>query len=93
MQAGNVAAGERLFELLGKSVRVEGDFKMGINYGLNKLRFPAPVPSGSRIRTRFTLQSVEDVTGGFQVAWAVTVEIEGAPKPCLAAEWLVRYYL
>ena len=75
-----------------QSVRVEGDFKMGINYGLNKLRFPAPVPSSSRIRAHFTLVSVEDVTGGFQVAWAVTIEIQGAPKPCLAAEWLVRYY-
>jgi acyl dehydratase len=76
-----------------QSVRVEGDFKMGINYGLNKVRFPSPVPSGSRIRAHFTLQSVEDVAGGFQVTWAVTVEMDGATKPCLAAEWLVRYYL
>jgi len=75
-----------------QAVRVEGDFKMGINYGLNRLRFTSPVPSGSRIRARFTLQSVEDVTGGFQITWAVTVEIDGSPKPCLAAEWLVRYY-
>jgi len=77
----------------GQAVRVKGDFKMGINYGLNRLRFPAPVPSGSRIRAHFTLQSVDDLTGGFQVTWAVTVEIEGAQKPCLAAEWVVRYYL
>jgi acyl dehydratase len=76
-----------------QAVRVEGNFKMGINYGLNKVRFPSPVPSGSRIRAHFILQSVEDVTGGFQVTWAVTVEIDGAPKPCVAAEWLVRYYL
>ena len=76
-----------------QAVRVQGDFKMGINYGLNKVRFPSPIPSGSRIRAHFTLQSVEDVTGGFQVTWSVVVEIEGAPKPCLAAEWLVRYYL
>jgi len=76
-----------------QAVRVQGDFKMGINYGLNRLRFASPVPSGSRIRAHFTLQSVEDVTGGYQVIWAVKVEIEGSPKPCLAAEWLVRYYL
>jgi acyl dehydratase len=76
-----------------QAIRVDGNFKMGINYGLNKVRFPSPVPSGSRIRAHFTLQSVEDVTGGFQVTWAVIVENEGAPKPCLAAEWLVRYYV
>jgi len=80
-------------QLAAQAVRVQGDFKMGINYGLNRLRFASPVPSGSRIRAHFTLQSVEDVTGGYQVIWAVTVEIEGSPKPCPAAEWLVRYYL
>jgi acyl dehydratase len=73
-------------------VKVQGDFKMGINYGLNRLRFPAPVLSGSRLRARFTLQSVEDIPGGYQIAWAVTVEAEGASKPSLAAEWVVRYY-
>ncbi len=71
---------------------VRGDFKMGINYGLNKLRFISPVKSGSRVRARFTLQAVEDVAGGAQITWAVTVESEGGAKPALAAEWLVRYY-
>jgi acyl dehydratase len=71
---------------------VRGDFKMGINYGLNRLRFISPVKSGSRVRGRFTLQAVEDVTGGIQLTWAVTVESEGGAKPALAAEWLVRYY-
>jgi acyl dehydratase len=71
---------------------VRGDFKMGINYGLNRLRFPSPVAVGSRLRARFTLQSVEDVPGGAQITWAVVVEAEGASKPSLAAEWLVRYY-
>ena len=75
-----------------QAVKVQGDFKMGINYGLNRLRFPSPVPVGARLRARFTLQAVEDVPGGAQIAWAVTVEVEGAQKPCLAAEWLVRYY-
>jgi acyl dehydratase len=75
-----------------QTVSVRGDFKMGINYGLNRLRFPAPVAVGSRVRGRFTLQSVEDVTGGIQITWGVTVEVENAPKPSLAAEWLVRYY-
>ena len=71
---------------------VRGNFKMGINYGLNKLRFISPVKSGSRVRARFTLQAVEDVAGGAQITWAVTVESEGGAKPALAAEWLVRYY-
>src|SRR5689334_14441230 len=61
-----------LSHLASQSLKVEGDFKMGINYGLNRLRFPSPVLSGSMIRARFTLQSVEDVTGGIQITWAVT---------------------
>lgn len=75
-----------------QAFKVQGDFKMGINYGLNRLRFVSPVPAGSRIRARFTLQSVEDVPGGIQLTWSVTCETEGAQKPALVAEWLVRYY-
>jgi acyl dehydratase len=71
---------------------VRGDFKMGINYGLNRLRFVSPVTVGSRVRGRFTLQSVEDVVNGAQITWTVTVEAEGKQKPALVAEWLVRYY-
>jgi acyl dehydratase len=74
------------------TVQVSGDFVMRINYGLNKLRFPAPVLEGSRIRARFAVQSVEDIEGGHQVVWLVTVEVEGSPKPALAAEWVIRYY-
>jgi len=75
-----------------QALNVQGDFKMGINYGLNRLRFVSPVPAGSRIRARFTLQSVEDVAGGIQITWSVTCETEGGQKPALVAEWLVRYY-
>ena len=78
--------------LASQAVKVEGDFKMGINYGLNKLRFVSPVPAGSRVRARFTLQSVEDFPGGNQIIWSATVETEGGQKPSLVAEWLVRYY-
>ena len=80
-------------QLAAQAYRVQGDFKMGINYGLNRLRFVSPVPSGSRVRARFTLQSVEDVPGGSQLTLVATVEIEGAQKPALVAEWLVRYYV
>ena len=79
--------------LAAQAYRVQGDFKMGINYGLNRLRFISPVPSGSRVRGRFTLQSVEDVAGGAQLTVVATVEIECGQKPALVAEWLMRYYL
>ncbi|HEV8483131.1 MAG TPA: MaoC family dehydratase [Blastocatellia bacterium] len=78
--------------LAAQAVKVQGNFKMGINYGLNRLRFVSPVPAGSRIRARFTLQAVENVPGGFQITWSVLVETEGGSKPSLVAEWLVRYY-
>lgn len=67
--------------------------RMGINYGLNKVRFPAPLPVGSRVRGRCTLQRVDAVDGGVQATWSVLVERDGSVKPCCAAEWLVRYYL
>ena len=69
------------------------DRRMGINYGLNRVRFTSPVPVGSRIRARFTLQKFEKIEGnGVQVTWNVVVEIEGAAKPALVAEWLGRHY-
>ena len=78
--------------LSAQALKVQGDFKMGINYGLNRLRFVSPVPVGSKIRARFTLHAVEDVQGGAQLTWSVTVETEGGQKPVLVAEWLSRYY-
>jgi acyl dehydratase len=67
--------------------------KMGVNYGLNRVRFTAPLPSGSRVRARFTLQKFEKLgDGGIQVTWNTVVEREGADKPVLVAEWLGRHY-
>jgi acyl dehydratase len=67
--------------------------KMGVNYGLNRVRFTAPVPSGSRVRARFTLAKYEKLAdGGVQVIWNVAVERDGADKPVLVAEWLGRHY-
>jgi len=66
--------------------------RMAINYGLNRVRFISPVPSGARIRTRFKLSSVEETGGAIQAVWAGTIEREGSEKPACAAEWLVRYY-
>jgi len=69
------------------------DRKMGVNYGLNRVRFTAPVPSGSRVRARFTLQKFEKLAdGGIQVTWNALIEREGSDKPVLVAEWLGRHY-
>jgi acyl dehydratase len=69
------------------------DRRMGINYGLNRARFTSPVAAGSRVRARFTLARFENIEGnGVQVTWNTTVEIEGAAKPALIAEWLGRHY-
>ena len=69
------------------------DRRMGINYGLNRVRFTSPVPVGARVRARFTLQKFEKIEGdGAQVTWSVLVEREGADKPALVAEWLGRHY-
>ena len=68
------------------------DRRMGINYGLNRVRFTAPLPSGSKVRTRFTLLKYEKLDGGVQVTWNATVEREGSDQPVLIAEWLGRHY-
>ncbi|WP_010356820.1 MaoC family dehydratase [Streptomyces acidiscabies] len=73
-------------------IQVDG-VKMGVNYGTNKVRFPAPVPVGSRLRATARISSVEDVKGGVQIALAFTVEREGGDKPVCAAESVSRYYL
>ncbi len=75
-----------------QSVRVEAGQKMSINYGLNRVRFPNPVRSGSRIRSRTAVKAVEDFEGGVQVTWLITVDLENAEKPALVAEWVGRMY-
>ena len=69
------------------------DRRMGVNYGLNRVRFTSPVPSGARVRARFTLAKYEPIEpNGVQVTWNVSIEIEGKEKPALVAEWLGRHY-
>jgi acyl dehydratase len=70
-----------------------GGLRMAINYGLNRVRFISPVPSGARVRGRFVPTAVEHAADSIQVTWAVTIERENAKKPSLVAEWIVRYYL
>jgi len=76
-----------LFELL----QVEGA-RLVINYGANKVRFPAPVPVGSRLRLAAEVLTAEPVEGGWQVTFRATVEVDGGSKPALAAEILFRFY-
>ena len=67
--------------------------RVAINYGVNRVRFPAPVTAGSRVRGRFTLARLEPAgDGAWQATWSALLECEGADKPCCAAEWLVRYH-
>ncbi len=81
-----------LSELMRLAVSV-GGVRMGVNYGLDRVRFVAPVPAGARVRGRFRLAALEETRGGAQATWEVSVEREGSDKPCCVAEWLVRYYV
>ncbi len=82
-----------LLPVLSYGVTTVNGVRMAVNYGLNKVRFPAPVPAGSRVRARFELLSVEDVEGGAQLISKVTVEREGGEKPVCVAEAVSRIYL
>ncbi len=78
--------------LLQEIWKVDG-MRMGLNYGINKVRFPSPVPVGAKIRADATLANVDEVGGdGFQTTINVTVEIEGNDKPACVAEVVYRYY-
>ena len=76
--------------LLSQALAGLTDSSMGINYGTNRVRFPAPVPAGSRIRARGTVASVDDVPGGEQAVVVTTVEREGGAKPVCVAEIVIR---
>lgn len=80
-----------LSALMRDAVRVDGP-RMTLNYGLNRVRFVSPVPSGSRIRARVALATVDDMGDSIQATWGVTIERESGDKPAVVAEWIVRYY-
>ena len=92
---GTIAHGYLTLSLLPKLAESTFEFsdrKMGVNYGLNKVRFTAPVPSGAKIRGRFTLTKFEKLDGGVQVTWNVTIEREGGDKPVCVAEAIGRHF-
>jgi len=77
--------------LVRDAVTVDG-VRMALNYGLNRVRFVSPVPSGSRIRARVALAKIDDMADSIQAIWNVTIERDGGDKPAVVAEWIVRYY-
>jgi acyl dehydratase len=81
-----------LSHFLGQAIHLRGSTRMSVNYGLNRVRFPAPVPAGSKIRARFALLAWKDTPEYADVTYAITVEMERAEKPCCVAKWVVRYY-
>lgn len=92
---GTIAHGFLTLALLGKFYEAHLTLPycaMGINYGLNKVRFTSPVRAGSRVRGRFLLDRLDDIDGGIQLTFAVTIEIDGQDKPACVIESVVRQY-
>jgi acyl dehydratase len=92
---GTIAHGFLTLSLLGKFYHDDVQLPfcdMGINYGLNKVRFTNPVRSGSRVRGRFVLSSLTDIDKGIQMTWTITCEIDGLARPACIAEHIVRRY-
>jgi len=81
-----------LSHLAGQALQIKNGVRMAVNYGLNRVRFPAPVRADSKVRGRFTLQSVAEVGNAYEAIFSVVVEDESQGKPCCVAEWVVRYY-
>jgi acyl dehydratase len=75
-----------------QALEIKQGVRLGVNYGLNRVRFVSPVRAGSNIRARITLQSLKDVTDGMEAVFNATIEVEGSEKPSCVAEWIVRYY-
>ena len=90
-----IAHGFLTLSLVSQFIRETVEFaglRMAINYGLNRVRFPAAVRSGSKVRARVVLQGVKDLADGLEAVYLITVENDKSDKPCCVAEWVVRYY-
>ena len=78
--------------LMQQAVQIRLSTRLAVNYGLNRVRFPAPVREGSRIRGRFSLASFKDLGDSYEAIFGCVVECEGLEKPVCVAEWIVRYF-
>lgn len=81
-----------LSRFMRQAIQIQSGVRMSVNYGLNRVRFPSPVRAESKIRARFTLRSLKELSGALEAVFEATVEAEGNDKPCCVAEWVVRYY-
>jgi acyl dehydratase len=77
---------------LREAIQLPGEVRQSINYGLNRVRFPAPVRAGEKIRARIVLQSYKDLSGSVEAVFNITIEAENSAKPCCVAEWILRYF-
>ena len=77
---------------LKEAIQLPSSVRQTINYGLNRVRFPAPVRAGGKVRARVRLQSCRELPDSFEAVFDITVESEGAEKPCCVAEWILRYF-
>lgn len=77
---------------LREAIQLPASVRQAINYGLNRVRFPAPVRAGEKIRGRIRLQSCKELPGSLEAIYEITVEVESGEKPCCIAEWILRYY-
>jgi acyl dehydratase len=75
-----------------EAIQIQSGVRLAVNYGLNRVRFPAAVRAGSRIRASVALLRFDEFTDGVTATYSVTIEIEDFDKPCCVAEWIVRYY-
>jgi acyl dehydratase len=78
--------------LLKEVIQIQGGVRLAVNYGLNRVRFPAAVRVDSRIRARVVLLALKELSDSLEATYAVTIESEQSEKPCCVAEWIVRYY-
>ena len=75
-----------------EAIQLPGEVKQTINYGLNRVRFPAPVRAGEKIRAHIRLESYRELPESVEATYEITIEAEGGEKPCCVAEWILRYY-
>ena len=81
-----------LSHLSEQALQIQSGIGMIVNYGLNRVRFPAPVLAGSQIRARFTLQSLKESGNALDATFSVIVEVQSQSRPCCVAEWIIRYH-
>lgn len=77
---------------LKQAVEIRSGIRMGVNYGLNRVRFPSPVRADSEIRARVTVKSIQELPDSTEATFSIQVEDREASKPCCVAEWIIRYY-